>query len=100
MSSIVALSASRPSVLRLLCQKNRGKRRSPDSASSTTPATENPAKKPKVDEPLSESFPAVSKCRSRFHDIERRIAQYQKELQNYADKSLKDSGIGVRPLVK
>ncbi|RDX53497.1 hypothetical protein K466DRAFT_660723 [Polyporus arcularius HHB13444] len=59
--------------------KTRGKRRSPDDASSTTPATENPAKKPKVDEPLT---------------------QYQKELQQYADKSLKDSGIGVRPLVK
>ena len=31
---------------------------------------------------------------------ERAAAQYQKELQQYADKSLKDSGIGVRPLVK
>ncbi|RPD62597.1 hypothetical protein L226DRAFT_532412 [Lentinus tigrinus ALCF2SS1-7] len=58
--------------------KNRGKRRSPDTSSST-PATENPAKKLKTDEPLN---------------------QYQKELQQYADKSLKDSGIGVRPLVK
>ncbi|KAI0357563.1 hypothetical protein OH77DRAFT_1399305 [Trametes cingulata] len=58
--------------------KTRGKRRSPDAPSSND-TTENPAKKPKVDEPLT---------------------QYQKELQNYADKSLKDSGIGVRPLVK
>ncbi|KAI0754798.1 hypothetical protein C8Q80DRAFT_1141170 [Daedaleopsis nitida] len=58
--------------------KNRGKRRSPDAPSSTT-TTENPAKKPKVEEPMN---------------------QYQKELQNYADRSLKDSGIGVRPLVK
>ncbi|KAI0647866.1 hypothetical protein C8Q79DRAFT_952337 [Trametes meyenii] len=58
--------------------KSRGKRRSPDAPSSND-TTENPAKKPKVDEPLT---------------------QYQKEVQNYADKSLKDGGIGVRPLVK
>ncbi|KAI0770084.1 hypothetical protein C8Q74DRAFT_1273369 [Fomes fomentarius] len=58
--------------------KTRGKRRSPETASSAT-TTETPAKKPKVEEPLN---------------------QYQKELQNYADRSLKDSGIGVRPLVK
>ncbi|KAI9066818.1 hypothetical protein FKP32DRAFT_1589250 [Trametes sanguinea] len=58
--------------------KTRGKRRSPDPSSSND-TTENPAKKPKVDESLT---------------------QYQKELQNYADKSLKDGGAGVRPLVK
>ncbi|KAI0819252.1 hypothetical protein BC628DRAFT_1049981 [Trametes gibbosa] len=59
--------------------KKRGKRRSPDAPSSND-ATENPpAKKPKVDEPLT---------------------PYQKELQNYADKSLKEHGTGVRPLVK
>ncbi|PIL22721.1 hypothetical protein GSI_15414 [Ganoderma sinense ZZ0214-1] len=58
--------------------KNRGKRRSPDDSSST-PAAENPTKKAKTEEPLN---------------------QYQKEVQNYADRSLKDSGIGVRPLVK
>ncbi|KAI8978708.1 hypothetical protein BD414DRAFT_494160, partial [Trametes punicea] len=57
--------------------KTRGKRRSPDAPSSND-TTENPAKKPRVDEPLT---------------------QYQKEVQNYADKSLKDSGTGVRPLV-
>ncbi|KAJ8483379.1 hypothetical protein ONZ51_g4763 [Trametes cubensis] len=58
--------------------KSRGKRRSPDAPSSND-TTESPAKKPKVDEPLN---------------------QYQKELQSYADKSLKDGGNGVRPLVK
>ncbi|EIW59275.1 uncharacterized protein TRAVEDRAFT_58184 [Trametes versicolor FP-101664 SS1] len=58
--------------------KKRGKRPSPD-ASSSNDTTENPAKKAKVDEPLN---------------------QYQKELQNYADKSLKEHGTGVRPLVK
>ncbi|KAI0769088.1 hypothetical protein BD413DRAFT_614111 [Trametes elegans] len=58
--------------------KTRGKRRSPDAPSSEA-VTENPAKKPKVDEPLT---------------------SYQKELQNYAYKSLKDRGTGVRPLVK
>ncbi|KAH9924325.1 uncharacterized protein BXZ73DRAFT_91313 [Epithele typhae] len=67
--------------------KNRGKRRSPDT-SSPAPATESPtpAKKAKVEEPLSAPFSSAT--------------VYQKELQNYADRSLKDSGIGVRPLVK
>ncbi|KAH9851734.1 hypothetical protein C2E23DRAFT_828933 [Lenzites betulinus] len=58
--------------------KNRGKRRSPDAPSSND-TTENPAKKHKVDESLT---------------------TYQKELQNYADKSLKEHGTGVRSLVK
>lgn len=79
-------------------QKNRGKRRSPDSSSST-PTTENPAKKPKVEEPLSE-FPSSSPTAHTAGVTEHAQAQYQKEVQNYADRSLKDSGIGVRPLVK
>ncbi|KAI0337471.1 hypothetical protein BDW22DRAFT_1364130 [Trametopsis cervina] len=58
--------------------KRRGKRPPPDTESSTIPA-ENPTKKSKVDEPTS---------------------SYQKEVQNYAGRSLKDEGIGVRPLVK
>ncbi|GBE82978.1 hypothetical protein BKA93DRAFT_725900 [Sparassis latifolia] len=58
--------------------KKRGKRPLPDTASST-PTTETSAKKPKVDKPMT---------------------QYQKEVRNYAGRSLKDNGIGVRPLVK
>ncbi|EJF63259.1 hypothetical protein BD309DRAFT_989486 [Dichomitus squalens] len=78
--------------------KNRGKRRSPDTSSST-PATENPAKKAKVEEPLSESSHSGIASVS-DESTERTQDQYKKELQNYADRSLKDSGIGVRPLVK
>ncbi|PCH39843.1 hypothetical protein WOLCODRAFT_67732 [Wolfiporia cocos MD-104 SS10] len=58
--------------------KRRGKRPPPTDANST-PATEPPAKKTRADEPLT---------------------QYQKEVKNYAGRSLKDDGIGVRPLVK
>ncbi|KAI0683260.1 hypothetical protein BC835DRAFT_1296479 [Cytidiella melzeri] len=58
--------------------KRRGKRPPPDTASSTA-VTENPAKKVKVDEAMT---------------------KYQQEVQNYAGRSLKDDGIGVRPLVK
>ncbi|KAI0086920.1 hypothetical protein BDY19DRAFT_907807 [Irpex rosettiformis] len=59
--------------------KRRGKRPAPDSTNSDT-STENPAKKSKGEEPP--------------------LTKYQQELQNYAGKSLKDDGIGVRPLVK
>ncbi|EMD40183.1 hypothetical protein CERSUDRAFT_71962 [Gelatoporia subvermispora B] len=58
--------------------KKRGKRPSPDPASSES-ATDSPAKKPKV---------------------EKEMTQYEKEVKNYTTPSLKDNGIGVRPLVK
>ncbi|PSR70843.1 hypothetical protein PHLCEN_2v13284 [Hermanssonia centrifuga] len=58
--------------------KKRGKRPPPDTASSST-VTDNPSKKPRVDKPLT---------------------QYEKEVKTYAGRSLKDDGIGVRPLVK
>ncbi|KAH9949795.1 hypothetical protein B0H21DRAFT_726012 [Amylocystis lapponica] len=58
--------------------KTRGKRPLPDAPSSNT-ATEHLAKKTKTEEPLT---------------------QYEKEVKNYAGRSLKDDGIGVRPLVK
>lgn len=78
-------------------QKKRGKRRSPDAPSSSS-TTENPAKKPKVEEPTLSAYLALL-C-ARVLRTELLVAPYQKELQNYADRSLKDSGIGVRPLVK
>ncbi|KZT09199.1 uncharacterized protein LAESUDRAFT_722924 [Laetiporus sulphureus 93-53] len=58
--------------------KKRGKRPPPD-AQNSTPATEPPVKKSKVDTPMT---------------------QYEKEVKSYAGRSLKDDGIGVRPLVK
>ncbi|TFY74151.1 hypothetical protein EWM64_g9861 [Hericium alpestre] len=59
--------------------KKRGKRPTPDSSDSKDTAADPPAKKAKPDEPMS---------------------QYQKEVKTYAGRSLKDDGIGVRPLVK
>ncbi|THH32416.1 hypothetical protein EUX98_g1772 [Antrodiella citrinella] len=58
--------------------KARGKRPSPESADDEA-VTESPAKKTKTDAPLT---------------------QYEKEVKSYAGRSLKDNGIGVRPLVK
>ncbi|KAH8091018.1 hypothetical protein BXZ70DRAFT_1011278 [Cristinia sonorae] len=58
--------------------KKRGKRPAPDESTSAT-SSETPTKKTKTDEPLT---------------------QYQKEVKSYAGRSLKDDGIGVRPLVK
>ncbi|TCD68346.1 hypothetical protein EIP91_010984 [Steccherinum ochraceum] len=58
--------------------KARGKRPAPDAADSASVA-DTPVKKTKTEEPLS---------------------QYQKEVKSYAGRSLKDDGIGVRPLVK
>ncbi|KIJ64570.1 hypothetical protein HYDPIDRAFT_154231 [Hydnomerulius pinastri MD-312] len=62
--------------------RNRGKRPPPDSspAVTSTDSQESPAKKAKVDNaPLTD---------------------YQKEVRDYAGRSLKDTGTGVRPLVK
>jgi len=61
--------------------KKRGKRPAPsDSPNSAATVVEDPpAKKSKSDKPLTE---------------------YEKEVKNYAGHSLKDDGIGVRPLVK
>ncbi|KAF8327401.1 uncharacterized protein EI90DRAFT_3067608 [Cantharellus anzutake] len=65
--------------------KKRGKRPAPsadtpDSGSSgETDEPAGPAKKAKTSEPLS---------------------QYEKEVQGYQSRLLKDQGIGVRPLVK
>jgi len=61
--------------------KNRGKRPAPDESDSSpsTATTENPSKKPKADSNLT---------------------KYEKEMKNFAGRSLKDDGIGVRPLVK
>ncbi|KAI0916963.1 hypothetical protein AcW1_007719 [Taiwanofungus camphoratus] len=58
--------------------KNRGKRPLPDAANSES-ATEPSSKKTKIEKPMT---------------------QYEKEVKSYAGRSLKDDGIGVRPLVK
>ncbi|KDQ62832.1 hypothetical protein JAAARDRAFT_203863 [Jaapia argillacea MUCL 33604] len=58
--------------------KNRGKRPSPDSTVSTSTTDEPAAKKAKGEEPKT---------------------QYEREVKSYTS-SLKDNGIGVRPLVK
>ncbi|THH18367.1 hypothetical protein EW146_g2597 [Bondarzewia mesenterica] len=59
--------------------KQRGKRPSPDSSNSKNTAADPPTKKAKTEVPMS---------------------QYEKEVKSYAGRSLKDDGIGVRPLVK
>lgn len=59
--------------------KQRGKRPSPDSSDSKSTTIDSPAKKIKTDAPMS---------------------QYEREVKSYAGRSLKDDGIGVRPLVK
>jgi len=60
--------------------KKRGKRPAPsDSSTSATVVEDPPSKKPRSDKPMTE---------------------YEKEVKNYAGRSLKDDGIGVRPLVK
>jgi len=61
--------------------KNRGKRPAPDS-SAPSAADDPPTKKAKGDK---DSKP---------------LTQYEKEVKSYAGRSLKDDGIGVRPLVK
>jgi len=58
--------------------KTRGKRPPPDDSNSNA-TIENPSKKTKADTALT---------------------QYEKEMKNFAGRSLKDDGIGVRPLVK
>jgi len=66
--------------------KNRGKRSAPSdsdgaagASGQTPPESGGPTKKPKTEKVLT---------------------QYEKEVQSYESRSLKDQGIGVRPLVK
>ncbi|KAH7908825.1 hypothetical protein BJ138DRAFT_308681 [Hygrophoropsis aurantiaca] len=60
--------------------KKRGKRPPPDSEPEPVTSSETPpAKRSKPDEPLTD---------------------YQKQVRGYAGRSLKDTGTGVRPLVK
>jgi len=61
--------------------KNRGKRAAPAPTDSTT-------------EPSSDA-PSAKKQKSEKH-----LSQYEKEVQSYEKRSLKDQGIGIRPLVK
>ena len=76
-------------------QKTRGKRPASEAAGATS-ASESPAKKSKTDEPLSEAH--FASCLLSLADDS--SAQYEKEVKSYAGRSLKDDGIGVRPLVK
>ncbi|KAL4081154.1 hypothetical protein J3A83DRAFT_4085169 [Scleroderma citrinum] len=82
--------------------KNRGKRHLPppdtSPAVTTIDAQESPAKKPKLDEaPLSESSYATCSVASYGYAF---AANYQKEVRNQEGRILKDTGTGVRPLVK
>ncbi|KAL4073316.1 hypothetical protein V8B97DRAFT_2016877 [Scleroderma yunnanense] len=86
----------------LYAQKNRGKRHLPppdtSPAVTTIDAQESPAKKPKLDEaPLSESSYATCSVASYGYAF---AANYQKEVRNQEGRILKDTGTGVRPLVK
>ncbi|KAG9009535.1 hypothetical protein FRB94_011952 [Tulasnella sp. JGI-2019a] len=56
--------------------KNRGKRK------AVSPSAEEP----------SDSTPPVKKAKE--------LTQYEKEVKSYEGRSLKDQGIGIRPLVK
>lgn len=79
-------------------QKRRGKRKHPDESSSS-PVTEIPAKKTKTDTPMSKHGLRLYPLSAKALTV-RRAAQYSKEVKSYAGRSLKDDGIGVRPLVK
>lgn len=61
--------------------KNRGKRPPPDSSDDSTATAENTSVK-----------------RHKFDD--KPLTDYEKQVKSYAGRSLKDNGIGVRPLVK
>ncbi|KAH0826162.1 hypothetical protein J3R83DRAFT_5582, partial [Lanmaoa asiatica] len=64
-------------------QKTRGKHPPPPDSSSAVTSTDldpNPAKKPKLDDPPQ--------------------SKYQQKLRDHAGHILKDTGTGVRPLVK
>jgi len=80
-------------------QKKRGKRPAPsDSSTSATVVEDPPSKKPRSDKPMSaSSFGFMS---YRISSLINASAEYEKEVKNYAGRSLKDDGIGVRPLVK
>ncbi|KII86839.1 hypothetical protein PLICRDRAFT_55735 [Plicaturopsis crispa FD-325 SS-3] len=58
--------------------KNRGKRPPPDASNEIVPPEDPPAKKTKTDKPLTD---------------------YEKQVKSYG-RSLKDDGMGIRPLVK
>ncbi|KAH8113497.1 hypothetical protein DFH11DRAFT_1727520 [Phellopilus nigrolimitatus] len=60
--------------------KNRGKRRAPSSEPSAESSDDAPAKKPKI-------------------NTEKALTAYEKEVKSYTG-SLKDNGMGIRPLVK
>lgn len=76
-------------------QKKRGKRPPPDAPNSNS-VPEPPSKKAKADTPMCEFGVAGLSALL----ISRVAAQYEKEVKSYAGRSLKDNGIGVRPLVK
>ncbi|KAF8575483.1 hypothetical protein K439DRAFT_1419774 [Ramaria rubella] len=64
--------------------KKRGKRLVEDTLVSD-PADDHPSKRAKNDKDKDKDQP---------------LTQYEKEVKSYAGRSLKDDGIGVRPLVK
>lgn len=66
--------------------KNRGKRPAPETSASST-ADDPPSKRVKGD-------------KDRDKDKDQPLTQYEREVKSYAGRSLKDDGIGVRPLVK
>ena len=74
-------------------QRMRGKRPLP-SPDNSSDSTDMPAKKPRTDEP-----PSKSSVLSYTEDVDRHTYEYQ-EVSSYAGRSLKDDGVGVRPLVK
>ena len=79
-------------------QKQRGKRPSPDSSDSKSTTIDSPVKKIKTDAPMSACL-----CSAHIHNIlidHTILGQYEREVKSYAGRSLKDDGIGVRPLVK
>ncbi|KAF8508218.1 hypothetical protein JB92DRAFT_3098070 [Gautieria morchelliformis] len=68
--------------------KNRGKRPAPDTSVSNA-----------IDDHLSKKV-KVERERDKERDTEKPLTQYEKEVKSYAGRSLKDDGIGIRPLVK
>ena len=81
-----------------VCQKQRGKRPSPDSSDSKSTTIDSPAKKIKTDAPMSECLRPAHIYNILIEHIT--LGQYEREVKSYAGRSLKDDGIGVRPLVK
>jgi hypothetical protein len=89
----------------VLQQKNRGKRPLPDepppiSPTATTEEEGQPTKRSKPDKPLSVFLFYIHRSCSFNLSMYALTAEYEIQVKNYAGHSLKDNGIGVRPLVK